>query len=97
MSVETKITCPLGSECERIVGGTLEVCAWYTTIKGKNPQTDEDIDEKKCAIAWLPILSVENTGTGRHIAASIQSLRNETITRQDAALGRLNEQITSDS
>lgn len=95
MAVETVNTCPLGSVCERVVDGKLEVCAWYTKISGKHPQTDEDINESRCAVAWIPILSVDSTGTNRQIAAAIQNLQAETVKRQDVALGRLNGKLTN--
>lgn len=89
--MEHSIVCPLGCECERIVDDRIETCAWYVKIQGKNPQDGNLIDEHKCAIAWQPILMVEGSGVSRNIAASVQSLRNETIKRQDAALRTLNE------
>ena len=45
----------------------------------------------KCAIAWFPILQVEMSQTSRGVATSIQSLRNETTKRQDAALEAVRE------
>ena len=96
--METKITCPLGSECEKAVDGVLEVCAWYVKLQGKNPQTGENINEQRCAIAWQPILAIEGNGAVSGVAASIQSLRNETVARQDIALGAFNnaKTITAD-
>ena len=89
MSLEVKTTCPLGSECEKIVDGVIHRCAWYVTIKGKNPQDNTDIDESRCAIAWQPILAIEQTATAVHTNQSIQSMRNETIKRQEIAMGAL--------
>jgi hypothetical protein len=79
MPVEIKITCPLGSECERVVDGVLERCAWYTCLKGKNPQGEDIIDEWGCAIAWLPIMSVEVAQTNRGQTHAIESFRDETL------------------
>ena len=81
--METKITCPLGSECEKAVDGHLEVCAWYVTVAGKHPQSNEQIDEKKCAIAWMPILQIEVAGTNRGQTSALESFRNETVKGQN--------------
>jgi len=87
MSVEVTITCPLGSVCERIVDGKLERCAWYVKMVGTNPNTGEDVDEARCAIAWQPLLAVDTNGKLDQTVSSVQSMRNETIKRQDLALG----------
>lgn len=76
MKVETVLTCPLGSKCEEVVDGKIHRCAWFTTLKGQNPQTGEDIDEQGCAMTWLPVLLVENARTSRSTTAAVESLRN---------------------
>lgn len=88
--MKTCITCPLGSECEKIVGDHIERCAWYISLVGTDPTTGDKVDERKCAIAWQPLLAIEANGTGFKVATAIQSLRNETIKRQDIALGAIN-------
>ena len=85
--LETVTTCPLGSECREVKDGKIHHCAWYIKLQGKNPQTGEPVDDYRCAIAWQPILAIEGNGASHSIAASVQSLRNETVKRQDAALG----------
>ena len=84
--MKTVLTCPLGSECEKIVGDHIERCVWFVELKGHNPQNGKEIDQSKCAIAWQPILMVEGNGVSYNIGASIQSLRNETVSRQNIAL-----------
>jgi hypothetical protein len=85
--MEIKTTCPLGHQCEKAVDGAIERCAWFTQIRGKNPQSEEVVDEWACAIQWLPLLSVEVSQTNRGQTAAIESFRNETVKRQDAFLG----------
>lgn len=85
--IETVLTCPLGSKCEEIKDNKLHRCAWFTELKGENPQTKELIDEKACAIAWLPLMQVEVAQTQRASNESVISLREETIKRQDQFLG----------
>ncbi len=81
--MKTTEVCPLGSECERIVGDHIEKCAWYVTLAGMHPQTGEQIDEQKCAMAWLPIMMVEVAGTNRGQTEAIESFRNETVKQND--------------
>ena len=52
-------------------------CEWYTQVRGKNPQSDQEIDEYGCAIAWLPILLIENAMMQRQTGAAVESFRNE--------------------
>jgi hypothetical protein len=94
--METKITCPLGSECERINGDHIERCAWFIELEGKHPQTGKEIRESKCAMAWQPLLIIEGNAESRGASAAIQSLRNETIKRQEKALEVVREKIASD-
>lgn len=89
-------TCPLGSHCERIIKGHIERCAWYVEMEGKHPQSGKDIRESRCAMAWQPILALEGNGINHHTAASIQSLRNETVKRQNLALEVINAKAIGD-
>ena len=82
MSLEVELTCPLGSTCEEVKDGKIHRCMWYTKVVGKNPQTEEQIDEWKCAIAWMPILQVETSQTNRRQTHALESFRNETVKRQ---------------
>jgi uncharacterized LabA/DUF88 family protein len=84
--IETVLTCPLGHKCEEIKDNKIYRCAWFTTLAGRNPQTGENIDEKACAIAWLPLMQVEVAQSNRGTAEAVVSLREETVKRQDAAL-----------
>lgn len=84
--IAVELTCPLGSKCEEIKDGKIHRCAWFTEIKGNNPQTGESMDEKACAIAWLPILQIESANTTRGVHAAIISAREEAAKRQDAVI-----------
>jgi hypothetical protein len=74
--IDTVRVCPLGSECERIVDGKLEICMWQVHLEGKNPQNGKDVDRKDCAMAVLPILMVQATEASRQISSSADSVRN---------------------
>ena len=84
MSLEIETTCPLGSTCEEVKDGKIHRCAWYTKLVGKNPQSEEHIDEWACAIAWLPMLQVEMSQTNRGQTHALESFRNETVKGQTA-------------
>jgi hypothetical protein len=59
-------------------------CAWWTKLRGKNPQSNEEVDEWGCAIAWLPMLMIEGAQMSRQTGAAVESFRNEVVKRSDA-------------
>lgn len=56
-------------------------CKWYDHIRGMNPQTGEEIDRWDCAIALLPLLSIEVASQVRQGAAATESFRNDVVNR----------------
>lgn len=97
MTIKTKLTCPLGSECESVKDGVLERCRWYVQIEGENPQNGERVNDSRCAMEWLPLLIIEGNGISNQTVSSIQSLRNETDKRQEQAIEVIkNAGISSD-
>ena len=48
-------------------------------MRGKHPQTGEDIDEWKCADAWLLTGILETARQARSGAAATESFRNEMV------------------
>ena len=79
MEIKTVLTCPLGAKCEEIKGDAIHRCAWYTKLAGTNPNTGETVDEHGCAMAWLPMLMIENSMQQRSTSAAVESFRNETM------------------
>ena len=74
MKLEREHWCPLiGEECIKLK------CEWFTQIRGKNPNTGEDVDEWGCAVTWMPILLIENSQMQRQTSAAVESTRNESI------------------
>lgn len=59
-------------------------CAWFTQVRGTNPNTGAEVDEYACAIAWLPMLTIENSQQQRSTGAAVESFRNE-MTKANAA------------
>lgn len=75
-------TCPLNNfeACKRLD------CGWFTQIRGKNPNTGEDIDHFGCAVAWLPVLLIEGAKQSRDAGAAIESFRNAMVEANDRSL-----------
>lgn len=48
-------------------------------MRGHNPNTGKDVDEWSCAVAWLPVLLIENSQQQRSTGAAVESFRNEMV------------------
>ena len=75
MQIEVKQNCPLNdfNPCKQFD------CAWFMKINGKNPNDGKDVEEWGCAMAWLPVLLVENAQQSRSTGAAVESFRNEMV------------------
>jgi hypothetical protein len=75
MKIEPKANCPLNNfePCKQLD------CAWFLKIRGSNPNTGEDVDDWACAIAWMPVLMIENSQQQRQTGAAVESFRNEMV------------------
>jgi hypothetical protein len=75
MKIASKPNCPLHKfePCKELD------CAWFTQIRGHNPNTGADVDEWGCAISWMPILMIENSQQQRSTGAAVESFRNEMV------------------
>lgn len=56
-----------------------------TQIRGTNPNTGADVDEYGCAVAWMPMLMIENSQQQRQTGAAVESFRNEMVKANDAS------------
>lgn len=54
-------------------------CAWFTRVQGYDTNTGNQVDEYQCAIAWMPMLLIENSGQQRQTGAAVESFRNEMV------------------
>ena len=74
MKLEPGKFCPLiGKDCIGLQS------AWFTQIRGMNPQSGEEVDEWDCAVKWVPMLLIENSQMQRQTGAAVESFRNETV------------------
>lgn len=54
-------------------------CVWFTQVRGTNPNSGKEVDEYACAVAWLPVLLIENSQQQRSTGAAVESFRNEMV------------------
>jgi len=54
-------------------------CAWYTCVRGTNPNTGEEIDDWRCAVSWMPMMTVEIAQKSNQTGAAVESFRNEVV------------------
>lgn len=75
MKIEPKSNCPLHNfePCKQTE------CAWFIQVRGTNPNTGAEVDEWACAIAWMPMLMIENSQQQRSTGAAVESFRNEMV------------------
>ena len=80
MKIEPKQNCPLDKfkPCRQLD------CAWYIQLRGTNPNTGQAVDDWGCAMAWLPILTIENSQQQRQTGAAVESFRNEVVKINEA-------------
>ena len=74
MEIKPRNFCPLlKKDCAGLQ------CAWFTQVRGHNPNTGKEVDEWSCAITWLPVLLIENSQQQRSTGAAVESFRNEMV------------------
>jgi hypothetical protein len=54
-------------------------CVLFTQVRGVNPNSGKEVDEYACAVAWLPLLLIENSQQQRQTGAAVESFRNEMV------------------
>ncbi len=77
---DENLICPLHKQA---MSEVCHKCPWWTQVRGKNPQSEEEIDRWDCAIAWMPLLTIENSQMQRQTGAAVESFRNEMVKAND--------------
>lgn len=54
-------------------------CAWFTHVRGLNPNTGAEVDEWACAVAWVPMMAIEIAQKENQTGAAVESFRNEVV------------------
>ena len=62
-------------------------CAFFITLKGKDPQSQKEYDDPGCSWHWLPILQVETNQMVRFNVASTDKVASEVKSQHDTFLG----------
>jgi len=74
MQIKNGTFCPLiKKDCVQLQ------CAWFTCLRGTNPNTGAEIDEWMCAITATPLLHIQVAKETRQGAAATESFRNEMV------------------
>lgn len=78
--------CPLHRKsCESVC----HRCPLWVQVRGRNPNTGDDVDRWDCSLALLPMLLIEGAQQTRAAGAAIESFRNEMVRANGTALGRV--------
>ena len=85
MKLKVKDNCPLDNfnPCRKFE------CGWFIQIRGKHPQTGEEVDEYGCAMAFMPMLMIENSRQTSQAGSAIESFRNEMVKQNMTTLSTL--------
>ncbi len=62
---------------KKTMADVCHTCPMWTQVRGKNPQSEEEIDRWDCAVALLPLLLIENSQRQMQTAASVDKVANE--------------------
>ena len=65
-------------------------CAFFITLAGTNPQTNEVINDPGCSIPFLPIIQLEGNQHVRQVAASTDKVANQVAKHTAVFVGALN-------
>lgn len=89
MKIEPENNCPLHNfePCKKLD------CGWFIKVRGLNPNSGEEIDNWGCAVAWMPILLIENSQQQRQTGAAVESFRNEMVKTNEINTAIMIEQL----
>lgn len=59
------------------VSQVCHACPWWVRVRGKDPQSEAELDHWACAVGWLPALLIEGAGQARSTTAAVDAMRNE--------------------
>lgn len=59
-------------------------CSWFTKVEGYNINTGKQVEEWNCAVTFIPMLLIENSGMSRQTGAAVESFRNEMVKSNEA-------------
>jgi len=68
------LSCPMWREPMSKVCHT---CPLWVHIRGRDPQSSNEVDEWNCTLAFMPKLLIENSAMQRSTAAAVETLSGE--------------------
>ncbi len=71
-----ELNCP---QWQKPMSEVCHKCPKWIQVRGKNPNTGQDVDEWNCADALLPMLLIEVAQQARQAGAATESFRNEVV------------------
>ena len=78
MEIKPGTLCPLlNTECVQFK------CSWWMALRGTDRNTGKAVDDWGCAVAFLPMLLIENSAVQRETGAAVESFRNEVVKRSE--------------
>lgn len=72
--------------------GERTTCAFFIQLAGKNPQTDETINDPGCSIHFLPIIHLEGNQHLRQSIASTDKVASEVRNHHATFVGALTDE-----
>ena len=73
---DENLVCPLHKQA---MSEVCHKCPWWVQIRGKHPQSEQEIDDWQCAVGWVPLLLIAQTQQQHQTGAAIESFRNEMV------------------
>lgn len=83
---ESQYLCPLFKEKQEEV---CHKCAFYTHIRGANPNDGKEVDHWACTIEFLPMLLIETAQQSRQTGSAVESFRNEMVKAHEANINTM--------
>ena len=71
------LKCPLW---KKPMADVCHTCPWWCEVRGKDPQSTQEVGSWGCAISWWPKLMVENSQRQMQTAASVDKVATEVKT-----------------
>ena len=94
MKPDPESTCPYTGHKDKCAQHFMN-CPKWIQVQGAHPQTGEQINDWRCADAWLPMLMIENSQQQRSTGAAVESFRNEFATVFQALVAQIPDKSKS--
>jgi hypothetical protein len=83
------LTCPFH---KKDMSTVCHKCPLWIQLRGKNPQTNEELDQWGCSLSFMPMLMIEGAQQTRQAGAAIESFRNEMVNANQQTISLMAQQ-----